>query len=82
MLKFFVVIGNIKHIFKSLKISEFFNFVFYEIQGLFEVHESFVTCKFDAYVVFKTSCSLQYKKLHFKIINMHVLVWFDIVIMF
>ncbi len=58
MLNFFVVIGNIKYILKSLKISEFSNFVFYKIQGLFEVHESFVTCKCDAYIVFKTSCSL------------------------
>jgi hypothetical protein len=32
-----------------------FKFLFYKIQGLFKVHESFIICKCDAmYMMFKT----------------------------
>ncbi len=41
--------------------------MFFEIQGLFTVHDSFTTCKGGAmYMVFLKNSSLYYKKLKFK----------------
>jgi hypothetical protein len=50
---------TMKPIFKTFKSSKNFNFVFFEIQGLFKVHEYFMTCKCGAmYMVFKIKLQL------------------------